>query len=111
MTLLQEWGVTAGAALNPRELFVDPHLRRRGFWEHTDDYSAGPNDYYGRGYQLSLTPFGTDKPTPKLGQHNRYLLSTLLGLDDGAIDEFEETGIVGDQPVLNEAGGMMRNRS
>jgi crotonobetainyl-CoA:carnitine CoA-transferase CaiB-like acyl-CoA transferase len=108
--LLQSCGVPAGAALNPRELFTDIHLRSRGFWERTEDYSAGEQVYYGRPYRLPESELGTRLPTPKLGQHNRYVLETILGLPSAEVDNLEAEGIVGTKPILTAEGGMAGRR-
>ncbi|MBM3139041.1 MAG: CoA transferase [Chloroflexi bacterium] len=107
MSWLQQWGVAAGAVLNPRELFVDPHLRTRGFWERVHDPSDGEQEYYGRAFRFSASPLTTRMPTPQLGQHNREILSGLLGLADAEIDELERDEVIGTRPVLNESGGLM----
>ncbi len=106
LALLQQWGVTAGAALNPRELFHDPQLQRRGFWERVEDYSAGIQEYYGMPAHLSLTPLRTRRASPKLGQHNREIFRTLLGLEDAEIARLEDEGVIGTAPVLSTEGGI-----
>jgi crotonobetainyl-CoA:carnitine CoA-transferase CaiB-like acyl-CoA transferase len=106
MATLQAWQVPAGAVLNPRELFSDPHLRRRGFWEAISDFSAGPQEYYGRPYRSSLFNFKTRTPTPTLGQHNRQILGGLLGLTDDELDSLEADGIIGTKPILSAEGGI-----
>jgi crotonobetainyl-CoA:carnitine CoA-transferase CaiB-like acyl-CoA transferase len=111
MAVLQQWQVTAGAVLNPRELFRDPHLRQRGFWEVTNDTSAGTQEYYGRPYQSSLLHFGTHSPSPTLGQHNRFILSAILGLPENEIDSLEAEGVIGTKPILSAEGGIAGRRS
>lgn len=106
MDRLQQWGIPAAAVLNPRELFRDPHLRQRGFWEPVADYSSGDQEYTGRPMRLSLTPYGARTPTPGLGQHNREVLSELLNLSDAELDALEAEGVIGTEPLLNESGGM-----
>ncbi len=110
LALLQDNGISAGALLNPRELFQDPHLRARGFWERVEDPSAGTQEYYGRGYRLSLTPIGTRTPSPMLGQHNREILSELLGMGTAELDGLEQEGVIGTRPLLSESGGMAGSR-
>jgi crotonobetainyl-CoA:carnitine CoA-transferase CaiB-like acyl-CoA transferase len=109
--LLQSHDLTAGPVLNPRELFRDQHLRERGFWEAVEDYSAGPQEYYGRPIRLSETPLGTRLPTPKLGQHNRQILGGVLGLSDAELDRLEADGVIGEEPILTAEGGMARRSS
>jgi crotonobetainyl-CoA:carnitine CoA-transferase CaiB-like acyl-CoA transferase len=99
MQVLQSWGVTATAVLNPRELFREPHLRMRGFWEAVDDRSAGRQEYYGRPYRFSGTLIGTRTPTPRLGEHNHYILNTLLGMSEADIADLEREGVVGTEPL------------
>jgi crotonobetainyl-CoA:carnitine CoA-transferase CaiB-like acyl-CoA transferase len=109
--LLQSHGLTAGPVLNPRELFRDPHLRDRGFWEPVNDNSAGEQEYYGRPIHLSETPLETRQPTPRLGQHNREILGGLLGLGEAELDALEAEGVIGEEPILTAEGGMARRSS
>lgn len=111
MAELQGRGVAAGAVFNPRELFADPHLRDRGYWETVEDYSAGTQEYYGRPMHLSATPFATRMPTPKLGQHNREILGGLLGLSEAELDALEADEVIGTEPLLTAEGGMARRKS
>jgi crotonobetainyl-CoA:carnitine CoA-transferase CaiB-like acyl-CoA transferase len=108
MVDLQSHGVTAGAVLNPRELFRDAHLRERGFWEPVTDYSAGPQEYYGRPMRFSGTPYGTRTPTPQLGQHTRQVLRDLVHVSEAELDALEAEGVIGTEPVLSADGGMGR---
>ena len=106
MEQLQQLGIAAAAVLNPRELFRDKHLRQRGFWEPTTDYSAGEQEYTGRPMRLSSTPYGGRTPTPGLGQHNREILGELLGMEDTELDSLEADGVIGAEPILSASGGM-----
>lgn len=106
MARLQQWGIAAGAVLNARELFVDPHLRRRGFWERVEDYSAGVQEYYGRPMRFSVSECRTRTPTPKLGQHNQEVLCRLLSLSEDEVAELEAAGIIGTKPILSAEGGL-----
>jgi crotonobetainyl-CoA:carnitine CoA-transferase CaiB-like acyl-CoA transferase len=38
-------------------------------------------------------------PAPTLGQHNHEVLSSILGLDDGEIQQLEEQGVIGTRPA------------
>ncbi len=108
MADLQSRGVTAGAVLNPRELFRDAHLRERGFWESVTDYSAGPQEYYGRPMRFSATPYGTRTPTPQLGQHTRQVLHDLADVSEAELDALEAEGVIGTEPMLSAEGGIAR---
>jgi crotonobetainyl-CoA:carnitine CoA-transferase CaiB-like acyl-CoA transferase len=98
MAELQSVGVPAGAVFNPRELFINSHLRQRQFWEAVDDSSAGRQEYYGRAFHLSGTELKTRLPSPRLGEHNRIILTELLQMTGDEIDALERDGVIGTTP-------------
>ena len=44
-------------------------------------------------------PYAVEWPAPTLGQHNREVLSRLLGLSDAELDALEADDIIGAEPV------------
>ena len=108
LAALQAAGVPSGAVLTPRELFQDPHLRARGFWERVEDPEAGAQEYYGRPWRISGLTVGTRRPAPLLGEHNREILGGLLGLSNEDINQLESEGVIGTQPLLAASGGMAK---
>ena len=99
---LQATGVAASPVNSPRELFRDPHYLARGFFESVDHPSTGPRDYPGFPFRLSKSAMEIRRPAPTLGEHNRQVLGTLLGLTDEALRELEMAGIIGDKPYETE---------
>jgi crotonobetainyl-CoA:carnitine CoA-transferase CaiB-like acyl-CoA transferase len=98
--LLQEAGIPAGAVLDVSELYHDPHLAARGFFETVTDTEAGEHRYVGRPFRLLGTPLGTYLAAPLLGQHNAFILCELLGMSDAEIDKLEARGIIGTTPAM-----------
>ena len=85
--LLQRAGVAAMPVMNIADQFADPHLNARDTYVEIDHPHAGAEMLYGVPWRLSRTPGGVRSPAPLLGQHNGYVLSELLGLDDAGIAE------------------------
>jgi len=48
--------------------------------------------------RFSETPLRM-RPAPKLGEHNEYVLGTILGLSKVEIEELENGQIIGTQPL------------
>ncbi|HXG42846.1 MAG TPA: CoA transferase [Dehalococcoidia bacterium] len=95
---LREAGVPSGPAYEGPALFADPHLRRRGFWVAAHHPSAGRRLYPGPPWRLGDgTP--SRRPAPTLGQHNRLVLSRLLGLSQGELERLEQAGVLCQRPL------------
>ncbi|MGE0540581.1 MAG: CaiB/BaiF CoA transferase family protein [Dehalococcoidia bacterium] len=99
MHALQAVGVPAAPVLAIDELFADPHLAARGFWEQTVDTEAGCHRYPSRPWKLSHTPLVTRRPAPLLGEHNEQILRNHLGLDTAAITALRDQGVIGTEPL------------
>jgi crotonobetainyl-CoA:carnitine CoA-transferase CaiB-like acyl-CoA transferase len=99
MRTLQEWGVAAGAVYDAADLYKDPQLKARGFWEEIKDHEAGMHSYPGRPFKLSRTPLTTRMPTPSLGQDNVYVFRELLGMSEEELRHLRDSGIIGTEPT------------
>ena len=100
MLELQAIGVRAGHVASGLELATDPHLDGRGFWKLMERDHVGILPHPAAPYRVGTEPFDIDRPAPTLGQHNRELLSELLGLSDAEMDALERDGIIGNKPRL-----------
>ena len=100
MLELQAVGVRAGHVASGLELATDPHLAGRGFWKLMERDHVGVLPHPAAPYRVGEEPFDIDRPAPTLGQHNRVLLSDLLGLSDAEMDDLEREGIIGTKPRL-----------
>lgn len=93
MERLQTAGVAAGVVQDAAQLSNDPHLKARGFLAQTNHPELGRLLHGGLPLKLSLTPGSVQSHAPLLGEHNHYVLSELLGLDDGEIQRLEKLGV------------------
>jgi crotonobetainyl-CoA:carnitine CoA-transferase CaiB-like acyl-CoA transferase len=91
---LTELQCPAGMALTTADLFSDPHLRQRGFWVEVDQPGAGKIEMPGPSFQLSQTPFTVRRPSPAVGQHTDEVLSGLLGLSEGEVQQLRRGGAI-----------------
>ncbi|MEE8337288.1 MAG: CoA transferase [Dehalococcoidia bacterium] len=104
LAALRAAGIMAGPVMNAADLYADPQLAARDYFEPIDDYEAGSNRYITRPYRISGVTLDSERPTPLFGQHNAELLKELLGLDDDAIAGLEERDVIGDEPQQLTAG-------
>ena len=93
MERLQDVGVAAGAVQNTEQLTHDPHLRARGFIAETNHPELGKLLHGGLPLKLSLTPGCVRSHAPRLGEHNEYVLSELLGLEHEEIERLKQLGV------------------
>lgn len=95
---LQAAGVMAGLVENGRDLMHDEQLRERNFFEqvaHPPESGIGARRYIGRPWKLSGARLSITRPAPQLGEHNRDVLTGLLGYSAREVDELESKGIIG----------------
>ncbi len=101
MTALQTKGVPAGAVLDGKSLLFDPHLNDRGFYEVAEHHSSTgmpPLPYSSRPWKFSGTPAELRAAAPTLGQHNRFVLSELMGANAQQVEAMEARGVIGNAP-------------
>lgn len=91
---LQAIGIPAGPVMTAEDVFHDPHLRSRGYFVPVNDKAIGTCEYPGSPirYELSTCTPGS---VSEFGQHNRYVLRTILGLDESEIDGLAQDGVLG----------------
>jgi crotonobetainyl-CoA:carnitine CoA-transferase CaiB-like acyl-CoA transferase len=53
--------------------------------------------------KFSETPIGY-RPAPTLGEHNEYVLGTILGLTKDQIEKLEKEQIIGTEPLQTGLG-------
>jgi len=95
MRTLQGHGVPAGALLDQREVYQDPHLKQRGFFQKVTQCESGTFEYPSIIGRLSRTPNSIRLPPPLLGEHNEYVYKQILGFTDAEYRSFEEAGHIG----------------
>jgi crotonobetainyl-CoA:carnitine CoA-transferase CaiB-like acyl-CoA transferase len=94
--LLQRAGVAAGPVLNGSEVFVDPHLRARGFFVELTQKDTGTYDYPGSFWMKDGQRVQPRRPSAMLGEHNQEL--------------YAELGITGEEYARLERDGHIMDR-
>jgi crotonobetainyl-CoA:carnitine CoA-transferase CaiB-like acyl-CoA transferase len=97
---LREHGVPASRVCGPDDLLADLHLADRGYWEPVTHPVVG--DYRGPGLPFRLASSREPwirTPPPTLGQHNRQVLTQVLGLGEEELTELEQAAIIGVRPA------------
>ncbi len=94
MDELQAAGVPAGMAQSQADLWEDPQIAHRGFFQWLDHAECGPMPYDGITYRLSKTPGAVRMPQALVGQHNSEILSQILGMDDTAVAALLADGVL-----------------
>ena len=92
--LLQTAGVAAMPVMNIADQFADPHLNARATYVEIDHPHVGAELLYGVPWRFSATPGAVRTPAPLLGQHNDYVLSELLGIDDFCVAQLSAAEVV-----------------
>ena len=91
-TELRRFGVPAYVVMRPSDLYEDPQLAHRGFFETLEHPVMGPTPYDGPATIYSRTPQRLRSPAPCLGQHNDEVLRDCLGMDADEIERLRGTG-------------------
>jgi len=90
--ILQDAGVPAGIVKTNKELFEDPQLEHRGYFQLIDHPEIGKCYQQGWPILLSESPVHI-KPAPCLGEHNEYVCTKILGLSDEEFIDFLSDGV------------------
>jgi crotonobetainyl-CoA:carnitine CoA-transferase CaiB-like acyl-CoA transferase len=100
VAMLLEHGVPAAPVVDGLNLLDNEQLRHRGYYEPIDSALLGRHLVRSLPFRFSShdEPW-IRMPAPTLGEHNRAVLSELLGFDADALDRLEELGITGTQPM------------
>lgn len=96
---LQAQGIPAAMVADARDLMTDSRLRQRKFFEkvrHSDTSGMGERRYIGRPWKMSAADLAIRGPAPALGEHNRQILTDVLGYAPSRADELAAQGVVCD---------------
>ena len=91
---LQARGVPAHVVQNGKELYADPQLAHRGHFVEVPHEIHGTTTVEGSRFKLSRTPARIEQPGPTFGQHNQYVLETILGYSPERIAELAAAGVL-----------------
>ena len=94
MSQLQDAGVPAGVVQSQADLWEDPQIAHRQFFQWVEHAECGPMPYDGLAYQLSQTPGAIRMPQALIGQHNQEILSEALGMGKAEVDALLADGVL-----------------
>jgi CoA:oxalate CoA-transferase len=103
--ILDEVGVPCMRARTLVELTeVDPQIRAREMIVTIDQPFIGPMKMYGSPYKMSETPSFPRGYAPFLGEHNREVLSEMLGMDRADIAALYQEDVLYNDPCVERMG-------
>tara|TARA_B100001971_G_C18265054_1_gene591239 strand:- start:484 stop:1719 length:1236 start_codon:yes stop_codon:yes gene_type:complete len=103
MYILQEAEIPAAATHTMSSLLNDPHLNSRNFWQWLDRAVVGNQPNPSAPFKVNGERLPIKTPAPTLGQHNREILTKILGLNQDEINRLEKIGIIGTKPIIPSA--------
>lgn len=92
MEKLQSAGVAAAVVNSLGDIFSDPQLAHRHIWRELPHAELGSFHYEAPPFALSETP-SEQRPSPLLGEHNRFVFRELLGMSDTEIEDLNQQGV------------------
>lgn len=104
MNILQQAGVAATPVLKVEQVHDNPQHKARGYYEAVTHSDAGTHLYRNVGYRMSKTPGHIRRPPPCLGEHNEYVLGTILGMSADEMNTLEKEQIIGTVPLPGADG-------
>jgi crotonobetainyl-CoA:carnitine CoA-transferase CaiB-like acyl-CoA transferase len=87
-------GVPCAAVRSLDEVLTDPQVVAREMIEHVDHPAAGALRLLGVPVKLSETPGTVRRPPPRLGEHTRPVLTSVLGLTGAEVDRLAAAGVI-----------------
>lgn len=111
MNELQAVNVASGVARLPIDLFKDRHLRSRAFLQEVERAFIGLHPQPSMPIRERIGPYMIRTAAPTLGQHNREILSGLLGLSDGEIAQLTRDGVIGTKMLSEQQLAKTRKMS
>jgi crotonobetainyl-CoA:carnitine CoA-transferase CaiB-like acyl-CoA transferase len=98
--LLSGAGVPCEAVVRAHEHDRIPSVVARGLFERVEHPVTGVADYIGAPFRFTRGPRRHHRMrSPLLGEHNRDVLTRILGLGNADVDQLEADGIIGDVVV------------
>jgi CoA:oxalate CoA-transferase len=92
---LRAHGVPCAPVRDLGEVAADPHLLARRMLQPHDHPAIGEVTLFSSPIRYDDVPVAEVVPSPALGEHNRTVVSRLLGADEARCDELEAAGAFG----------------
>ena len=87
-------GIPAAAVLRPLDFYDDPHIEARQFKQVLPHSECGDVVHYGFCTRFSAKQQMVRTAPPCLGEHNEYVMKSLLGLSDDDIRTLTDAGVL-----------------
>ena len=94
MQQLQQAGVPAGAATSVDQLWSNPHLRERGFFQTYREQEGALQELPATPWRLDGEAGGNMTAQPVRGEHNAYVFEELLGLSQPEVEALVEEQVI-----------------
>lgn len=96
MEMMQAAGVPAGIVSTGEDLMEhDPQLKHRRYFQRLEHPEIGEGSYRGITPSFIMSRCPTEiRRAPLMGEHNEYVLKTVLGMSDEEIDELIEEEVL-----------------
>jgi crotonobetainyl-CoA:carnitine CoA-transferase CaiB-like acyl-CoA transferase len=98
VSLLDEVGLAAGVVRSVREVAGEDHVAERGSIVEVDDRAGGTFAIPQAPWRFSHADAGVAGPPAWRGEHNRHVLTGLLGRSDDEVDALEAAGVLVARP-------------
>jgi crotonobetainyl-CoA:carnitine CoA-transferase CaiB-like acyl-CoA transferase len=92
--LLQGAGIPAAAVKDSKEVCQDEQLASRGYLVEIEHPVCGKTVIEGTRFVLSRSQATIPRPAPTIGGDNLYVLQSILGYDQGRINELVAAGVL-----------------
>jgi len=92
MALMQQADVPAGVVKTNKELFEDPQLKHRNYFQLVKHSEIGECYQQGWPIEMSKSPLKI-RAAPCLGEHNEYVFTKILGLSDKEFVDYLNDGV------------------
>jgi CoA:oxalate CoA-transferase len=96
---LEEAGLPYGVLRNIRDVVEHPHTQERDMAPTVDQTFLGPVQVPGCPIKFAELPTGIRAPAPLLGQHNREVLLSILGLPEAEVNDLEDALVLAAERV------------
>lgn len=94
MEILVKHEAAAAPVYSVADVVADPHFTARGSVVAVEDANLGPVRMQAPFPRLSRSPGRIRSTGPKLGEHNREVYESLLGLGDADLEQLNRQGVI-----------------
>jgi crotonobetainyl-CoA:carnitine CoA-transferase CaiB-like acyl-CoA transferase len=91
---LRARGIACSPVLDVPGQWADPHYQARGIRQKVVHPISGEEWLYRAPWRMERHPAQVRRSAPLLGEHNRHVFGTLLGLPDAEIDSLMQSGVI-----------------